>query len=323
VPPSIFLTRALPDTVMADLEARYRVVRAGAGNAPDKPLSARAIARGAAACEGLVCMLSDPVGETVLGACPDLRIVANYAAGTDNIDLRAAAARGIVVTNTPGVLSEATADLAFALLLAVARRVVEGDHLVRSGRWTGWGPMVLLGSDVQARRLGIVGLGRIGQAVARRAQGFGMDIVYHGRKRAPKAVETALGARRVPLGELLSTSDFISLHCPLTPETRHLLDREALGTVKRGAYLINTARGEVVDEAALIEALETGRLTGAGLDVFVGEPRVNPRLLALNNVVLAPHAGSATYATRTRMGQMVVANLDAFFAGDVPPNRVA
>jgi glyoxylate reductase len=317
-PPRIFLTRALPDTVAGELAARFDVVRAKA----DRPLTARAIAKGAADCRGLVCMLSDAVGETVFDACPELRIVANYATGTDNIDLRAAQERGIVVTNTPGVLSEATADLAFALLLAVARRVVEGDHLVRSGRWTGWGPMVLLGSEVQTRRLGIVGLGRIGQAVARRAQGFGMDIVYHGRRRAPEAVEHGLGARRVPLEELLATSDFISLHCPLTPETRHLIDREALRIVKRGAFLINTARGEVVDEEALIEALETGRLTGAGLDVFVGEPRVNPRLLALSNVVLAPHAGSATYDTRTRMGQMVVRNLDAFFAGSAPPNRV-
>lgn len=318
MPPRIFLTRALPDTVTGELEARFEVIRAPG----DKPLSARAIARGAAGCRGLVCMLSDAVGETVLAACPTLEIVANYAAGTDNIDLRAAEARGIVVTNTPGVLSEATADLTFALLLAVARRVVEGDQLVRSGRWTGWGPTVLLGSEVQTRRLGIVGLGRIGQAVARRAQGFGMDIVYTGRHRATEAVEASLGARYVSLEELLATADFISLHCPLTAETRHLLDRKALNAVKRGAYLINTARGEVVDEEALIEALEGGRLTGAGLDVYVGEPRVNPRLLALSNVVLAPHAGSATYHTRTRMGNLVIANLAAFFAGEPPPNRV-
>jgi glyoxylate reductase len=318
-PPRIFLTRRLPDPVMEVLAERFEVARPKT----DKPLSARAIAKGAADCRGLVCTPSDAVGETVFDACPGLKIVANYATGTDNIDLRAAQERGIVVTNTPGVLSEATADLAFALLLAVARRVVEGDRLVRSGRWTGWGPTVLLGTDVQTRHLGIIGMGRIGQAMARRAQGFGMDIAYHNRRRVPKAVEAALGAHYLSLDELLATSDFVSLHCPLTPETRGLLDAGALARMKRGAYLINTARGEVVDEAALIDALESGRLTGAGLDVFVGEPRVNPRLLALNNVVLAPHTGSATWDTRTRMGLMVADNLAAFFDGREPPNRVA
>jgi glyoxylate reductase len=317
--PRIFLTRTLPDTVMTVLADRFDVVRAPGGK---EVLSARAVARHGAGCVGLICTLADAVGETVFAASPLLKIVANYAAGTDNIDLRAAGERGIVVTNTPGVLSEATADLTFALLLAVARRVVEGDKLVRSGNWTGWGPTVLLGSDVQARRLGVVGMGRIGQAVARRAQGFGMDIVYHNRHRLPEDVAHALGARYVPLSELLATSDYISLHCPLTPDTRHLIDAKALALVKRGACLVNTARGEVVDETALVEALETGALTGAGLDVFVGEPRVNPRLTALSNVVLAPHAGSATYDTRTRMGDLVVANLLAFFEGREPPHRV-
>ncbi|MBI5136445.1 MAG: D-glycerate dehydrogenase [Nitrospirae bacterium] len=318
MPPRVFITRTLPETVMIAMTRRFEVLRAE----PDRPLSAAEIAHGARDCEGLVSMLSDPIGDTVLAACPKLRVVANFAAGTNNVDLAAAKRRGITVTNTPGVLTEATADMAFALLLAVARRIVEGDALTRSGRWNGWGPTQLLGQGVQARRLGIVGMGRIGQAVARRAQGFGMDVVYHNRHRVDERTERSLDCHWVPLDELLRTSDYISLHCPLTPETRNLLSAEAFRTIKHGAYLINTARGEVVDEDAMIDALESGALSGAGLDVYTGEPRVNPRILALSNVVAAPHAGSATYATRDRMGMMVFDNLSAALAGQTPPNRV-
>ena len=303
---------------MMALEDRFELVR----DEPDRPLTEAQIAAGVAGCDGLISMLSDTIGDTVFTAADGLKIVANFAAGTNNIDLATAKKADIVVTNTPGVLAEATADLAFTLLLAVARRIVEGDTLVRSGRWDGWGPTQLLGSEVQAKRLGIIGMGRIGMAVARRAQGFGMDVVYHNRNRATLETEHAVAAEYLPLDELLATSDYVSLHCPLTPETRALLDAKAFDRIKHGAILINTARGEVVDEDAMLAALEDGRLTGAGLDVFVGEPRVNPRLLEMKNVVMAPHVGSGTYDTRTHMGQLVVDNLCAFFDGTPPPNQV-
>lgn len=316
--PRIFLTRTLPETVMLALADRFDLVR----DEPDRPLSEAEIAAGVDGCDGLISMLSDTIGDTVFATADRLKIVANFAAGTNNIDLSAAKKAGIVVTNTPGVLAEATADLAFTLLLSTARRIVEGDTLVRSGRWNGWGPTQLLGYEVQARRLGIIGMGRIGLAVARRAQGFGMDVVYHNRSRVAEEIEHAVSAEYLPLDELLATSDYVSLHCPLTPETRGLLDGEAFDRFKHGAILVNTARGEVVDEDAMLEALEDGRLTGAGLDVFVGEPRVNPRLLEMKNVVMAPHVGSGTYDTRTHMGELVHQNLCAFFDGKPLPNQV-
>jgi len=316
--PKIFLTRTLPETVMALMKERFEVVQAPR----DRPLSAREIIDGAQGCDGIVAMLSDPVTADILKNCPTVRIVANYAAGTNNVDLEAARAGNVAVSNTPCVLTEATADLAFALLLAVARRIVEGHQLVHSGRWDGWGPTLMLGQEIQAKRLGIIGMGKIGCAMARRAQGFGMDIVYHNRNRVAEGVERALDCHLVSLDELLRSSDYISIHCPLTPETRNLLDAKAFTRIKHGAYLINTARGEVVDEAAMIAALDDGTLTGAGLDVFTGEPDVNPRLLELENVVVAPHVGSATYDTRTHMGEVAINNLSAFFEGRDMPNRV-
>ncbi len=314
----VFITRTLPETVMIAMAERFEVVQAP----EDRPLSSAEIVAGAKGCDGLVSMLSDRIDADLLAACPDLKVVANYAAGTNNVDLQAAKARGIRVTNTPDVLTEATADLAFALLLAVSRRIVEGDQLTRSGRWNGWGPTLMLGTEVQAKRLGIIGMGRIGQAMARRAQGFGMDVVYHNRNRVDARIEQALNCHWVPLEELIGHSDFISLHCPLTPETNQLLDADAFTRIRHGAYLINTARGEVVNEDAMIDALENGTLSGAGLDVYTGEPQVNPRILALANVVLAPHTGSATYDTRDHMGMLVLDNLSAVFNGDTPPNPV-
>ena len=238
----------------------------------------------------------------------------------NNIDLAAAAARGVWATNTPGVLTDATADLAFGLLLSAARRIPESERFLREGRFDGWAPLLFLGADDAGATLGIVGMGRIGQAMARRARAFGMEIVYAGRSRRPPEEEQ--GARFVPLDELLATSDFVSLHCPLTPATHHLLDAKALARMKPGAIVINTARGPVVDEAALVEALRDGHLGGAGLDVFEEEPKVHPGLLALDNVVLTPHTGSATRGTRLRMAEMVCEDVERVLAGQPPLHPV-
>lgn len=316
--PRIFITRTVPDPVAEALSEQFTPIWPASDLGP---ISHADLLEAAANCDGLVTMLTDRVTETVLQS--GVKIVANYAAGTDNIDLATARRLGVVVTNTPGVLTDATADLAFGLLLTVARRLVEGDAFVRSGQWNGWGPTLMPGRELTGRTLGIVGLGRIGQAMARRAAGFGMEVVYMGRRPGDPKVDAALGTRQVSLDTLLAESDFISLHCPLTPETHGLLDAKAFSKMRPGAILINTARGEVVDEDAMIDVLSTGRLGGAGLDVFTGEPQVNPRLLQLPNVVVAPHLGSATWETRTRMGRMVVENLATFFDGKTPPNRVA
>ena len=269
---------------------------------------------------GLLSLLSDKVDAELLDRAPDLRVVANYAVGYDNVDVAAASERGIWVTNTPDVLTEATADLAFALLLACARRVVEGDAYMRAGSFTGWQPKLLLGVDLAGATLGVVGLGRIGQAVARRARGFGMRVVYHGRHRLDAAAEA--GAEFMALDELLRVSDVVSLHCPGGAATRHMLDARRLELMKPGAILVNTGRGTLVDEGALVEALRTGRLRGAGLDVFESEPALHAGLAELPNVVLAPHAGSATEGTRARMAALAAQNVVAALRGQRPPNAV-
>ncbi len=269
--------------------------------------------------DALICLLSDRIDEAALAAAPGLRVVANYAVGYDNVDVAAASARGIAVANTPDVLVEATADFTFALLLAVARRLGEGERLVRAGAWRGWTPELLLGADVAGRTLGIVGLGRIGRAVARRARGFSMTVLYHGG-RAPDD-DPGLAAA-VSMDELLARSDFVSLHVPLTPSTRGLIDATALAAMPRDAFLINTARGAIVDEGALAGALERGHLGGAALDVFVGEPAIDPRLLAAPRLVLAPHLGSATTNARIRMAELCVHAVRDVLAGRRPPNLV-
>jgi len=272
--------------------------------------------------DALISLMSDRVDEELLDAAgAGLRVVANYAVGYDNIDVAACGRRGVVVTNTPDVLTDATADHAFALLLGVARRLLEGDDLVRSGGWTGWEPGQLLGRHVTGATLGIVGMGRIGAAVARRAAAFGMSVVYHNRRRSPE-VEALTGARLVSLDELLRTSDFVTLHCPLTEATHHLIDAEALRSMKRTAVLVNTARGPVVDEEALAEALEAGELWGAGLDVFEREPLVTERLVRLPNVLLAPHTGSATVVARDGMARLCAQAVVTVLAGGIPPNVV-
>lgn len=260
--------------------------------------------------DGLITLLGDPVTRRVLCSNPNLRVVGNYAVGVDNIDLRAAAEMGIAVTHTPHVLTEATADLTMALLLAVARRIVEGDRMIRSGEFSGWDPLMLLGTSLQQKRLGIIGMGRIGAAVARRALGFGLEVIYHSRT-AHTEVERELGICRVPLEELLETSDFVSVHAPLTADTKHLIDADALERMKSTAHLVNTSRGPLIDESALAEALLAGRIAGAALDVYEREPEVDPRLLHLNNVVLLPHLGSATLEARSAMARIVASDVAA------------
>ncbi|HUQ01463.1 MAG TPA: D-glycerate dehydrogenase [Kofleriaceae bacterium] len=272
-----------------------------------------------ATADALVCLLSDRIDAAALDAGPRLRVVANYAVGVDNVDVAAATARGVLVANTPDVLVEATADFTFALMLAAARRLGEGERMVRAGAWRGWAPEQLLGADVGGRTLGIVGMGRIGRAVARRARGFAMRVLYT-RGHAGDGAEA--WATRVELDELLATSDVVSLHCPLTPETRGLVDARALAAMKPGAILVNTARGAIVDDGALAEALERGHLGGAGLDVFTEEPRIDPRLLAAPRVVLAPHLGSATTTARTRMAELCVTAVRDVLAGRRPTNLV-
>jgi glyoxylate reductase len=303
----IFATRALPFTALDRLRAEHEV-REWPGALPPSPAELLAEAREA---DALLTLVTDPVGADLLDACPQLRAIANMAVGTDNIDTEAAAARGIPVGNTPGVLTDATADLAFALLLALARRIVPGAAQVRAGEWRTWEPAAGLGADLSGALLGIVGWGRIGQAVARRAAGFGLEVVHSSRSSG------------VPLDELLAGADFVSLHTPLTPETRHLIDARALARMKPTALLVNTARGGVVDQAALRTALLDGEIAGAALDVTEPEPlpAADP-LLQAPNLLVVPHVGSATVRTRARMADMAVDNLLAALAGRPMPYAV-
>ncbi len=271
--------------------------------------------------DGAITILTDPVTRRVLTSNPNLRIVANCAVGTDNIDLVAARELGIAVTNTPGVLTEATADLAFALILAATRRIIEGDAMMRNGNFLGWQPLMLLGTELNEATLGIIGMGRIGFAVAARAKAFGMSVAYHARS-VHHDTEEAHGSLRMELDELLEKSDVVSLHAPLTPETAGMIDSRALALMKPSAFLINTARGPLVDEDALATALETGRLRGAALDVYQEEPRVNPRLLPLSNVVLLPHLGSATTRTREAMARIAATNVLSWLRTGRAPNIV-
>lgn len=267
--------------------------------------------------DGLLCMITDPIDAEVLEAGKRLKVVSNFGAGFNNIDIQKATELGILVTNTPDVLTDATADLAWALLFAVTRRIVEGDRFVREGRFKGWHPLLLLGTEVTGKTLGIIGAGRIGTAMALRSKGFGMKVVYvHPRQN--EILEKELSATRVDLEELLRISDFVSIHVPLTPQTRHLIGAKELALMKPTAYLINTSRGPVVDEKALVHALQSGQIAGAGLDVYENEPQVEPALLAMNNAVLAPHLGSATVETRNRMAILSAENLLSGLRGEIP-----
>ncbi|MFN3283069.1 MAG: glyoxylate reductase [Pseudothermotoga sp.] len=273
--------------------------------------------------DALLCLLADVIDKEVMQAAgPRLKIIANYAVGYNNIDVEEATKRGIMVTNTPGVLTETTADLTWALMMAVARRIVEGDKFVRAGKFRGWEPMLLLGTDLYGATLGVIGFGRIGQAVARRAIGFKMKVLYYSRSRVSEEIERELNATYVDLNTLLKESDFITLHLPLTKQTHHLIGEDQFKLMKKGAYLINTARGPIVDEKALVKALKEKWITGAALDVFENEPQVEPELLELENVVLAPHIGSASHTTRTRMSIMAAENIVKALKGEIPPNLV-
>jgi lactate dehydrogenase-like 2-hydroxyacid dehydrogenase len=273
--------------------------------------------------DGLVCHILSVIDDELLSACPQLKIVANVAVGYNNIDVAAARRRGVVVTNTPDVLTETTADFAWTLLMAAARRVVEADHYARSGQWTTWKWGVLWGADIHGKTLGVVGFGRIGRAVARRALGFGMRVLYHDSVRADAAVERELKATPTDLDTLLREADFVTLHTLLSPETRHLINARTLGLMKKTAILVNASRGPVVDEAALAEALATGRIAGAGLDVFEEEPRIHPGLLPLPNVTMAPHIGSASLDTRIAMATLAIRNCLAVLEGKPPLTPVS
>jgi glyoxylate reductase len=310
----VLATRALPEpslsTLLPDFDVRVL------GFSPNE----HELAAEVADVDALITLVSDPVTAGVIAAAPKLRIVANYAVGVNNIDRAAAAARGIVVTHTPGVLTDATADLTMALLLALARRLVEGDRLVRAGGFAGWSPDLLLGKELKGKGLGIVGPGRIGRAVARRARAFGMTVIASGR--SGRSDDDPDDPPRVSFEDLLRRSDVISLHLPLTEETRHLFDRDTLQRMKPGSFLINTARGGLVDESALIMAIESGHLAGAALDVYENEPAVLPALLDNDRVVLMPHAGSATVETRREMARMVVEDVRRVLSGEKPLHSV-
>ena len=293
-------------------EARALLDRHGGVSGPDDWRTHLADA------EGLITLLTIPVDDALLDSAPKLRIVANAVVGYDNIDLEACAARGVVVTNTPDVLTHATADLTMALILATVRRLPQAERSLRAGDFHGWGFWDYLGGDVTGATLGILGMGRIGQAVARRARAFGMRIQYTNRSPVAADVERELGARYVPWETLLTSSDILSLHAPASAETRHLLTREALARMRPGSYLINTARGTLIDEAALVEALQNGPLAGAGLDVYEREPAVEPGLLELDNVVMLPHIGSATRNTREGMAMLAARNIHAVLTGAEP-----
>jgi glyoxylate reductase len=272
-------------------------------------------------CDALLSMVTDPISAALIEQASQLKIIANYAVGYNNIDLESARQHGIVVTNTPDVLTEATADLAFALILACARRVVEGDQLVRRGNFTGWSPLMMLGADVSGQTIGIIGAGRIGTAVARRAYGFGMNIVY-ADSTSNKLIENEYRAQRKELDDLIGTADFISLHVPLIDSTRHLIDQRRLQLMKSSAILINTSRGAVIDEEALVQALANKTIAGAGLDVYEHEPLLAQGLADFKNVVLLPHLGSATYRTREAMARLAAQNIIELSRGKLAPNAV-
>jgi glyoxylate reductase len=317
--PKIVVTRRIPEPAVELLREAGDVWV----SPDDRPLETQELHDAVGGADVAVTLLHDKVDDAFLDAAGDqLRAVCNVAVGFDNIDVPAATRRGVLVTNTPGVLTEATADLAMTLILAATRRIGEGERLIRNREPWSWHMFMLLGMGLQGKTLGVVGMGQIGVALARRAKAFGMEIVYADARPASEEVERELGARRVELDELLRAADVVSIHAPLMDSTRHLINAETLGLMKESAYLVNSARGPIVDEAALVDALKAGKIAGAGLDVFENEPDVHPGLLELDNVALLPHLGSATIETRTAMGVLAAKNAVAVLNGDQPPTPV-
>ncbi|MQP64205.1 D-glycerate dehydrogenase [Niveispirillum sp. SYP-B3756] len=318
--PLIIVTRKLPDAI----ETRMMELFNARLNLDDHPLSRDELRQAVETADVLVPTVTDTIDEALISqAGPQLKLIANFGNGVDHIDLRAARARGITVTNTPGVLTEDTADMTMALILATARRLSEGERLVRAGQWTGWAPTVMLGARLAGKRLGIIGMGRIGQAVARRAKAFGLSIHYHNRKSVHPQVEAELDATYwESLDQMLARMDIIAVTCPRTPATYHLLNARRLGLLKSSAILVNISRGQVVEEETLARMLQMKEIAGAGLDVYEDEPNVNPKLLKLDNVVLLPHMGSATIEGRLDMGEKVIVNIKTFVDGHTPRDRV-
>ena len=317
---NIILTRRLPDTV----ETRMRELFNATLNQTDQPFTQEQLIQAVKTADVLVPTVTDSLSASVIEqAGPQLRLIASFGTGVDHIDVKAAREKGITVTNTPGVLSEDTADVAMSLILAVPRRIVQGDIKVRSGQWDGWSPTGMLGHRINGKRLGILGMGSIGQAIARRAKAFGMSIHYHNRKAVHPSIEAELEATYwETIEQMLPRVDIISINCPSTPATHHLLNKERLGLLSPHSYLVNTGRGDVIDETALIELLKENKIAGAGLDVYEHEPVVSSALIDLPNVVLLPHIGSATIEGRHAMGDKVIINIQTFLDGHTPPDRV-
>jgi len=316
--PKVFVTRKLPEKALEMIRAECDMEI----NPHDRVLTKEEIISGVSGKDGLLCLLTDEIDEEIIDSGKNLRIIANYAVGYNNIDVGVATERKIPVTNTPGVLTDTTADMAWALIFAIARRVVEADKFTKEGKYKGWGPMMFLGGDIYGKTLGVVGLGRIGKSVVKRAKGFDMRVLYFDAFRADEKVEEELGIEYVSLEELLKESDFVSIHVPLLPSTHHLIGEKELLMMKKTAYLINNSRGPVIDEEALVKALRDKEIAGAALDVFENEPELSPGLADLENVVLTPHISSASIETRTKMAVMAAENLLAGLKGMRPPNIV-
>ena len=314
----ILITGRLPDEAVLPLTNRYVMEM----NQEDRPMDRRILLQSISDKEGLLPMITDCIDEEVLEQASSLKMIANFGVGYNNIDVKAASRRGIMVSNTPGVLTDATAELAFTLILSVSRRIVEGDRMIREGCFKFWAPMLFLGHEVTGKTLGIIGMGKIGKAVAHRARGFNMRVLYFNRRRIDPMEEKDLTAEYAYLDSLLTMSDFVSLHVPLNEDTKHMIGKKELSLMKSTAYLINTSRGPVVDEKALVTALNDGVIGGAGLDVYENEPALTPGLTDRNNVVLLPHIGSGTIETRIRMASIAVENLVAGLEGMTPPNIV-
>jgi glyoxylate reductase len=314
----ILVTGRLPEEIMADLRRQFDVI----ANKEDHPMEHTAIVRAVEDREGLLCMLSDSIDNKLMDRAPHLKVIAGMGAGFNHIDIEAATKRGIMVSNTPGANTDAAADLAFGLMLATSRRIVEADHRTRAGEFRYWAPLLFLGSMVSGKTLGLVGMGKVGQAMVQRAKGFAMRVIYFDPRRLDPGLEKAMGVEYADLRTLLRTADFISLHLPLMPDTKHLIGKAEFALMKKTAYLINASRGPIVDERALVDALRKGQIAGAGIDVYENEPILAPGLSELPNAVLTPHIGSATLESRTAMAVQAVLNLKEGLGGKLLPNIV-